>query len=168
MNDCISLVYLLKSSELTRLTIYKLNKMDKIETLEEFYKRKFDWIPDNLKNEIGHFNVFRLNLLSGDKLKPFLINGAIFIKSCWWLATAMCIMPIKLLKLKNRHYLFPIRMIPYKWEHLDNIRSGAFCIFNQHFFHQYGNLNQYSVFQPNGTHIFELSDEQVEKVARCL
>ncbi len=34
-----------------------------------------------------------------------------------------------------------------------------------HFFHQYGNLNQYSVFQPDGTHIFELSDEQVEKLA---
>jgi AraC family transcriptional regulator, transcriptional activator of pobA len=32
--------------------------MEKIETIEEFYKRKFDWMPDNLKNEIGHFNNF--------------------------------------------------------------------------------------------------------------
>jgi AraC family transcriptional activator of pobA len=34
--------------------------MDKTETLEEFYMRKFDWIPDNLRKEIGHFNIFRL------------------------------------------------------------------------------------------------------------
>jgi hypothetical protein len=34
--------------------------MEKIETLEEFYKRKFDWMPDNIKNEIGHFNIFSL------------------------------------------------------------------------------------------------------------
>lgn len=33
--------------------------MEQIESIEEFYKRKFDWIPDNLKNEIGHFNVFQ-------------------------------------------------------------------------------------------------------------
>jgi AraC-like DNA-binding protein len=47
---------------------------------------------------------------------------------------------------------------------LDTIRSGAFCIFNQHFFHQFGNLNQYSLFQPNGTHIFELTDHQVSQL----
>ncbi|MCB0669503.1 MAG: hypothetical protein KDC80_26950 [Saprospiraceae bacterium] len=54
-------------------------------------------------------------------------------------------------------------MIPYKWGHLDEIRNGYFCIFNQHFFHQYGDLTQYAVFQPQGEHIFELEDEQVEK-----
>jgi hypothetical protein len=32
--------------------------MKKIETIEEFYKRKFDWMPYNIKNEIGHFNNF--------------------------------------------------------------------------------------------------------------
>ena len=31
-----------------------------VETLEEFYKRKLDWMPDTIKNEIGHFNMFRL------------------------------------------------------------------------------------------------------------
>ena len=37
--------------------------MDKVETLQEPYKRKLDWIPDNLKNEIWHFNLFRLEPL---------------------------------------------------------------------------------------------------------
>jgi len=34
--------------------------MGKVETIQEFYKRKFDWIPDNLRSEIGHFNIFKL------------------------------------------------------------------------------------------------------------
>ncbi len=33
--------------------------MEKIESLEEFYQRKFNWIPENLKNDQGHFNLFR-------------------------------------------------------------------------------------------------------------
>lgn len=28
--------------------------MGKVETIEEFYKQKFDWIPDNLRKEIGN------------------------------------------------------------------------------------------------------------------
>ncbi len=28
--------------------------MGKVETIEEFYKQKFGWIPDNLRKEIGH------------------------------------------------------------------------------------------------------------------
>jgi hypothetical protein len=47
---------------------------------------------------------------------------------------------------------------------LDNIRGGAFCIFNHQFFHQFGNLNQYEVFQPHGNHIFELTNEQVTRI----
>jgi len=34
--------------------------MVKLESLEEFYGWKFEWMPENLKNEIGHFNLFRL------------------------------------------------------------------------------------------------------------
>jgi AraC family transcriptional activator of pobA len=30
--------------------------MDKIETIEDFYKRKFGWMTDNIHFEIGHFN----------------------------------------------------------------------------------------------------------------
>lgn len=39
-----------------------------------------------------------------------------------------------------------------------------YCIFNQQFFYKFGDLSQYSVFQPTGNHVFELTDEQVEVV----
>jgi hypothetical protein len=139
--------------------------MDKIETIEEFYKRKFDWMPDNLKNEIGHFNVFRLEPFVGDKAQPVPYKRRDFYKIMLVKGKSQVHYADKVVEVKKQALSFSNPQIPYKWEHLDTIRSGSFCIFNQHFFYQYGDLNQYSVFQPNGTHIFELSDEQVEKSA---
>ena len=44
--------------------------MRNIETIEDFYKRKFDWMPDNIRNEIGHFNVFKLEPFVGSNAQP--------------------------------------------------------------------------------------------------
>ena len=48
------------------LNLVSLWEMSKVETIEEFYKRKFNWIPNNLRNVIGHFNIFHLEpIISG-------------------------------------------------------------------------------------------------------
>jgi AraC family transcriptional activator of pobA len=52
--------------------------MNKVETIEEFYKRKFDWMPDNIRNEIGHFNVFSLEPFVGDKAQPVPYKRRVF------------------------------------------------------------------------------------------
>ena len=134
--------------------------MNKIERIEDFYKRKFDWIPDNLKNEIGHFNVFKLMPILGDAPQPLPYKRRDFYKIMLVKGHSKVHYADKVVEVKKQALSFSNPFIPYKWEHLDTIRDGAFCIFNQHFFHQFGNLNQYSVFQPNGTHLFELTDEQ--------
>jgi AraC family transcriptional regulator, transcriptional activator of pobA len=33
--------------------------MEKPESLKEFYKRKFNRLPEDLKNDLGHFNFFQ-------------------------------------------------------------------------------------------------------------
>ncbi len=139
--------------------------MNKVETIEDFYKRKFDWMPENLKNEIGHFNVFRLEPFLGDKAQPVPYKRRDFYKIMLVEGNSKVYYADKVLEVKKQALSFSNPQIPYKWEHLDNIRSGAFCIFNQHFFHQFGSLSQYSVFQPNGTHLFELTDDQAEKIS---
>jgi AraC family transcriptional regulator, transcriptional activator of pobA len=50
--------------------------------------------------------------------------------------------------------------IPYSWEKRDQIVSGFFCFFTPEFFNQFGNIHQYDLFKPNGTHIFELTTEE--------
>lgn len=44
--------------------------MRNIETIEEFYTRKFGGIPENIRKEIGHFNVFKLDPFVGENAKP--------------------------------------------------------------------------------------------------
>lgn len=140
--------------------------MDKIESLEDFYKRKFEWMPDNIRQEIGHFNVFALEPFVGEKAKPVPYKRRDFFKVMLVEGASKVHYADKVVEVRQQALSFSNPLIPYKWEHLDAVCGGFFCIFNQHFFHQFGDLNQYSVFQPGGEHIFELTDEQVEQIRK--
>jgi AraC-like DNA-binding protein len=139
--------------------------MANIESLEDFYKRKFSWMPDNVKNGMGHFNIFKLEPYVEGKPTVVPFKRRDFYKVTLVVGNSKVYYADKEIEIKKQALSFSNPQIPYKWEHLDNIREGYFCIFNPHFFQQYGNLNQYEVFQPNGTHIFELTDDQMKDVA---
>lgn len=138
--------------------------MEKIESIEEFYKRKFDWIPDNLKNEIGHFNVFQHEPIEVGKVKPLPYKRRDFYKIMLVIGDIDMLYADKVISIKKQALFFSNPQIPYKCDNLERIEEGFYCIFNQHFFHKFGNLPQYPVFHPTGNHIFELTDEQVEQV----
>lgn len=143
--------------------------MNDIETIDELYKRKFDeatfqWIPDPIRHEIGHFNVFRLEPLVDGKAKPVPYKRREYYKVMLVIGNSQVHYADKVVTVKKQALTFSNPHIPYKWEHLDTVREGYYCIFNRHFFSQFGNLSQYDVFQPNGTHVFELMDEQVEQL----
>ncbi len=139
--------------------------MDKTETLEDFYKRKLDWMPENLRKEMGHFNLFRLEPYVEGKPTNIPYRRRDFYKIMMVKGSSCVHFADQVMEIKKQALSFSNPFIPYKWEHLDKIREGVYCIFNQHFFHQFGQLNQYEVFQPGGTHIFELSDEQATIVS---
>jgi AraC family transcriptional regulator, transcriptional activator of pobA len=138
--------------------------MEKIESLEEFYKRKYDWIPENLKNEIGHFNVFQHEPIEAGKSKPLPYKRRDFFKIMLVVGDINMNYADKVISVKKQAICFSNPQIPYKCENLERIVDGSFCIFNQHFFHRFGDLNQYAVFQPTGNHVFELTDEQAEQI----
>lgn len=139
-------------------------EMRNVESIEEFYKRKFNWVPDNLKNEIGHFNVFRLDSYVGTHAQPVPYSRRDFYKITITLGNGKVHYADKSYEVKHQALTFSNPHIPYKWEHLDKITGGVFCIFDQHFFHQFGNLHQYAVYQPGGNRVYELTDEQLTKV----
>jgi AraC family transcriptional activator of pobA len=138
--------------------------MNKIETIEEFYKRKFNWIPENIKNEIGHFNVFKHEPSEPGKARSIPYKRRDFYKIMLVTGNIKMNYADKIAVVKKQALFFSNPQIPYNCENLENIRDGFYCIFNQHFFHKFGDLNQYAVFQPNGNHVFEITDEQVELI----
>src|SRR6188474_3266038 len=138
--------------------------MEKIETLQEFYKRKLDHVPGIVSGEIGHFNLFRLEPYVEGKPTNIPYRRRDFYKIMLVKGNSEVHFADRKVEVKKQALSFSNPFIPYKWEHLDRIREGMYCIFNQQLFHQYGQLNQYEVFQPKGEHIFELTDSQVATV----
>jgi AraC family transcriptional regulator, transcriptional activator of pobA len=148
------------------MTLFEMCKfigMNKVETLEQFYKGK-NWLPENLHGAIGHFNVFRLEPFVGANARPVPYRRRDYFKIMLVIGNAKVHYADKMIEVQKHALAFSNPQIPYSWEQKERISGGFFCIFNQHFFHQYGNLAQYAVFQPGGTPVFELSEEQVAKV----
>ena len=138
--------------------------MDKTENIEDFYKRKFNWIPEDINRDIGHFNVFKLEPVSGGRVKPVPYRRRDYFKITFIIGNSRIHYADKIIEINKPSLVFSNPYIPYMWEHTEDIRSGYFCVFNKSFFHNYGDLNQYAVFQPDGTHVFDLQDDQVTLV----
>lgn len=139
--------------------------MERVETLQEFYKRKFAEVPGTFTAEIGHFNLFRLEPFVEGKATNIPYRRRDFYKIMLVKGHSEVHFADRTVSINKQGLAFSNPHIPYKWEHLDKIREGVYCIFNKQLFHQYGQLTQYEVFQPTGTHIFELTDDEVEKVS---
>jgi len=139
-------------------------KMRKIETIEEFYTRKFGGIPENIRNEIGHFNVFKLDPFVGENAKPVPYARRDFFKIMLVKGNYKMHYADGVAEIQKQALVFSNPQIPYSCEYTDRIIDGYFCLFTPAFFHQFGNLDQYSVFQTGGTHSFELTDEQFIKL----
>ena len=140
--------------------------MSKTERIEEFYKRKLGWVPDDFHNQIGHFNVFELDPFVGEGARPVPYVRRDFYKVMLVKGKGKVHYADRKIEVKRQALSFSNPKIPYKWENTDQIEGGFFCIFNDDFFSQFGNITQYNVFHPQGNHIFELDDIQAEKVER--
>ena len=141
--------------------------MENPESLEEFYKRKFNWIPESLAQDIGHFNLFRLEPYLEGKMKAVPYRKRDFYKVMLVKGGGTVHYADRVYEVKKQALSFSNPLVPYKWDHLAPETKGEYCIFNPRFFMNFGQIQQYEVFHPNGTHVFELTDDEsveVEKI----
>ena len=138
--------------------------MNKTESIEDFYRNKLQWMPDNLKKGLGHFNVFKLDDFNGPQAKPMPYNRRDFFKISFILGGNRAHYADKVVETHGPTLLFANPHIPYNWEPLQSIYSGHFCIFTEAFFTNFGNIKDYPVFQPGGTPLFQLSEDQIEPI----
>ena len=152
-------------NQFVRLFEYcKFIVMNGIESLEEFYKRKFDWIPEDIRNDIGHFNMFDMKRFKDPNVTiPYRRRD--FYKIILVKGNSRVHYTDQVVEVKKQALAFSNPQIPYKWEHLDGIREGVYCIFSPSFFSEYGRFQEYEVYQPDGSHVFELTDEQTDQIS---
>ena len=132
------------------------------QTLEEFYEHKIKELPPNLHQDVGHFNVFRLeDCLDADA------EGQKYSRREFYKVT--------LIRGKNRyHYadktvevtgptlIFFNPQVPYTWESLSEDKTGFFCIFSKSFFTEKirGGLEELPMYAIGGKPAYLLDEEQ--------
>ncbi len=133
--------------------------MEKTLKLEEFYAKHLKWFPKNIKTEIGHFNVFKLEDFAGKKPKGMPYSRKDYYKISLINGKCKVHYADKSIAINKCGLLFATPQIPYNWEQLDQQLSGYFCVFTESFFKQFGDINKYPVFKPSGKPLFELTEE---------
>ncbi|UJH67713.1 helix-turn-helix domain-containing protein [Allomuricauda sp. SCSIO 65647] len=138
--------------------------MQKRVSIEEFYKSTHQYVPESVKSGIGHFNVFKLDEFAGPKPKPMPFNRRDYFKISLVRGKSRVHYADKVVKVEKQVMVFSNPQIPYNWEKIDEQLTGYFCVFTDAFFHRFGDLAQYPVFQPSGNPVFQLTDAQLQTI----
>ncbi|MEB0249555.1 MULTISPECIES: AraC family transcriptional regulator [unclassified Mucilaginibacter] len=134
------------------------------ETIEDFYRQKFNYLPDNLGQEIGHFNVFRLEDCYAPGAKPIVYTRRDFYKISLIRGKNVIHYADKSIEVDGATLIFFNPNVPYTFEHKSDDKSGAFCIFKEAFFTDALRANVYELpmFALSGKPTYALNSEQDE------
>jgi AraC family transcriptional regulator, transcriptional activator of pobA len=133
-----------------------------METLEDFYKNKFNWLPENLQQDIGHFNVFRLEDCVGPNAVPVKYSRRDFYKVSLMRGKNIYHYADKSLEIDGPTLLFFNPQVPYTWESVSGNHTGFFCIFKEAFFTEKmrGNIHDLPMFAPGSKPSYPLTKTQ--------
>ncbi|WP_316803577.1 helix-turn-helix transcriptional regulator [Pedobacter nototheniae] len=141
--------------------------MSSTETLEDFYQRKFSFLPDNLQKDVGHFNVFRLEDCVGENKTPIKYSRRDFYKIAMVRGHNIYHYADKSIEITGTALIFFNPLVPYTWEPASGKpeeATGFFCIFTESFFTEKirGNINDLPMFSPAGkpTYILDASQDK--------
>lgn len=136
--------------------------MAQLTTLEDFYRLKTDYLPANLRQDIGHFNVLRLDDFMGPRACKVPYSRKDFYKITLVTGRSNYHFANKTIELRGHALFFANPQVPYHWEPLDDAQTGMFCIFTEGFLQrQLGSSPQeLPMFRPGGQPIYFLTDEQ--------
>jgi AraC family transcriptional activator of pobA len=138
--------------------------MAETETLEQFYQRKFNWMPDDLKKDVGHFNIFNFEDRARHGATPVKYTRRDFYKIMLIRGRHIFHYADKSLEVSGATLLFFNPMVPYKFEPLTTDTTGYYCIFKEAFFsdHIRSNIKDLPMFAPGAKTAYVLNDFQDE------
>lgn len=137
--------------------------VDRAETIEDFYRKKLNRVPDSLRKDVGHFNVFKTKDFVGAGTQSLPYSRKDYYKIGLIIGRNRYSYADKVVEVSDAALLFANPMIPYKWEQLDDKQGGYFCVFTEGFLTHFGNIRSYPVFQPGNSPILTIGQENVNE-----
>ena len=141
--------------------------MQKTETLEEFYRHKFNQIPDTLQTDLGQANVFRLEESLAPDARPVQYSRRDFYKISLIRGRIAYHYAEKSIETNGPTLLFFNPQVPYTWQTLSDDTTGFFCIFRESFFNGRFSpgLTDLPLFRPGGESAYPLDAGQERDVS---
>ena len=136
--------------------------MEVTETLEDFYKKKFDLTYEGVNNDLGHFNVFKMEDCYLPGRPPIQYSRRDFYKITLMRGRHLYHYGDKTLEVEGSTLIFFNPQIPYTFERLSEDDGGYFCIFKDAFFadHIRGSLKDLPMYAVNGKPAYMLTQQQ--------
>ena len=135
--------------------------MSAIVELETFYKNIQASKP--VKNEIGHFNIFKVEDILLPRHKQVTYSRRSFFKISLVTGHSKIHYADKCIEVLESVLVFTNPMIPYFWERISEKHSGFGCIFTEDFFNRFGNIKDYPVFQFTDSAVIPVSANELPK-----
>lgn len=144
--------------------------MSTTETIADFYQKKFSLVPDNLQENLRHFNVFRLEDCHREDAGQMSYSRRDFYKISLISGHNIYNYADKSIEINGTALMFFNPLVPYTWELASGKNedlSGFFCIFTADFFNEKirGNIGDLPMFVQGGKPAYILDNEQSRKVA---
>lgn len=140
--------------------------MERLQSLEEFYRAKQIPVPEGMNRELGHFNVFNSADYTGSGAAPLPYSRKDFYKVAFVSGRNRYFFADKTLDVEQHGLFFANPQVPYQCEHLDEQQTGFFCIFTDAFFNSHSSMKptDFPLFRPGGQPLICLPDAHVQPV----
>lgn len=138
-----------------------------IQTLDEFYRNKFEVTPRLRPVGTGDFNVFRLNDTPNSDRVAMPYSRRDFYKIMLIRGKHRYHYADKTIAVEGTTLLFFNPAVPYRFERIDDGSTGFFCIFKESFFTEWlkGSIQHMPVFASSGSPSYHLNESQDHEVA---
>jgi AraC family transcriptional regulator, transcriptional activator of pobA len=142
--------------------------MEKTESLEDFYRQKMKTVPDDIRTDGSHFNVFRLEDCYGPRQVRANYKRRDFYKIALMRGRHRYHYADKSLETSGVTLLFFNPNVPYTYEQLSDDATGYFCIFKEAFITERlrSGVSDLPMFMPGNKPSYVLNDTQNADASR--
>jgi len=130
--------------------------------LQTFYKHIHQDL-EPVSNEIGHFNIFKVEDILMPEYKKVSYSRRNFFKVSLVMGHSIIHYADQSIEVTEGVLVFTNPMIPYFWERISEKHTGYVCIFTEAFFSRFGNIKDYPVFQSVGAAVIPLAAKDTPK-----
>ncbi len=141
--------------------------MEKTETLEEFYRHKFNRLPETTLADLGQVNVFRMEDVLAPNAAPVPYSRRDFYKITLIRGRNAYHYADKSIDIDGPTLVFFNPQVPYTWQPISSDTTGFFCIFRETFFGGRFNagLTELPLFRAGGQPAYTLNGGQDAEVS---